>query len=247
MTSEEAAAFEEKLAKDENLRREYQNIREVGHAVTKVHSIEAIRASIKADEGKVTEPSPSLESDLLNLEKELVVLDAMEDKQKKSSKVIQMSFTRIAASLAVAASLALAVIIPVNHNHLKNAGYNESLRILQSEGFMRPMESFRGNDPFTIDLGEVQKVIQEGRHEDALTIIDEELRALNAWMPELEKEGSVYSVAELEKVRQELEWYKAVLLLNQKETRSAKKLLKAISRSGSVYSEEATRILKDIL
>lgn len=238
MTSEEAAAFEEKLAKDENLRREYQNIREVGHAVTKVHSIEAIRASIKADEGKVTEPSPSLESDLLNLEEELDLLDATEDKQKKSSKVVQMNFTRIAASLAVAASLAFAVIIPVNRYQLRESGYNYAPSVLKGQ-------LFRGDSDNLVE--EAITSYNKGQYRDAETKLEQAIKELDESISQLgDSDTDIMNKLTLSSEKHEAEWYCALSYMKDRKINKAKRLLKRIAKSGGIHQEEASRILKEV-
>ena len=238
MTSEEAASFEEKLAKDENLRREYQNIREVGHAVTKVHSIEAIRASIEADEGKVTEPSPSLESDLLNLEKELDLLDATEDKQKKSSKVVQMNFTRIAASLAVAASLAFAVIIPVNRYRLGTAGYNYAPSNLEGQ-------QFRGDSDNLVE--EAITSYNKGQYRDAETKLEQAIKELDESISQLgDSDTDIMNKLTLSSEKHEAEWYCALSYMKDRKINKAKKLLGSIANSDNPHSEEALRILENV-
>lgn len=238
MTTEEAAVFKEKLAKDENLRREYQNIREVGHAVAKYHSIEEIRASIKANAGKETNETSDLEEDLLILQKELNQLDEIERTQKDSGRVIRMNFTRIAASLAVAASLAFAVIIPVNRYRLGTSGYNYAPSTLEGQ-------LFRGDSDNLVE--EAITSYNKGQYRDAETKLEQAIKELDESLAQLgDSDTDIMNKMTLSSEKHEVEWYCALSYMKDRKINKAKKLLGSIANSDNPHSEEALRILENV-
>ena len=238
MTTEEAAVFKEKLAKDENLRREYQNIREVGHAVAKYHSIEEIRASIKANAGKETNETSDLEEDLRILQKELDQLDEIERTQKDSGRVIRMNFTSIAALLAVAASLAFAVIIPVNRYRLGTAGYNYAPSTLEGQ-------QFRGDSDNLVE--EAITSYNKGQYRDAETKLEQAIKELDESISQLgENDTDIINIMAQTSEKYEAEWYCALSYMKDRKINKAKRLLKQIAKSESIYADDAKHILKDI-
>jgi len=153
---------------------------------------------------------------------------------------------RIVVSVAVAAAIAIAVIVPHNVRMAKS-GYEESLRILQSDGFITP-QSFRGEDEISSMLELITEDMKAGQYADASTRIKITEKEIDRTISSLEGDDSAITrMAELEMAKQELLWYKAILLMNKKEVCEAKKILKQLARRDSSHSEEARRILKEIL
>ena len=259
MTSEEAVAFEERMAKDENLRREYENIREVGHAVTKMHSIEAIRESI--EKNAQTEPAvnSNLEEDLEELEKELAILEGKDSPKRVSvwdtivawftpegttseGGTIAFRYTyvsRLVVSLAVAASVAVAVIVPVNHHHLSTLGYKYAPEFLE-------IQTYRSDSDEMME--EAMTSYNKGDYRDAEAKFEQVIGNLENKIDQLgDSDSDVLSKMTLTAEKDEAEWYCALTYMKNREVRKAKQLLKAIANNAnSPYHDEASKILEDV-
>ena len=176
----------------------------------------------------------------------LVGIDADDENNKPSYSAKPSSTKWIIPFLAAAAAIALAVILPHNAR-LAKSGYQESLRILQSDGFISS-QSFRGEDEIYSLLEMIAEDVNNGQYADALTRIKITEKEIDETIASLKGDDSAITrMAELEVAKQELLWYKAILLMNNKETGKAKKTLRRLARSDSSHSEEARRILKEIL
>lgn len=259
MSPEEAAAFEEKIAKDDKLRREYENIRQVGHAVTKVHSEEAIRAHIEKMEIPPVVDSPSLDADLQELERELVILDGKEPQKRFSlwdkirawfSPDISVSISggdtlvfnysyasRLGLSLAVVAAIMIAIIVPINL-HLGSMGYNYAPSFLE-------LQTFRGDNEEPLE--EAIDLYNKGEYRDAEVKFEQVINDLDHKIEQLgESDTDILNKMTLTAERQEAEWYCALTYMKNREVRKAKKLLKSVSQTESRHADEALRILNEV-
>ena len=269
MSVEERAFFERDLLSDKNLSAEYEYLKDVSQAVVKINSEEQLRALLtKAEEEHKANPAivddEKIQKELEQVERDLAFLDNAEVKPSflnkvkawfandskdgssaESAPVFRLPYSsRLAISLAVAAGLALAVILPYNAN-LASSGYTEATRLLETGNWQ--INSLRGDDEITDIMKDYYEMIQAGKYDDALKSIDTAEAAINEMISSLSGDDSAISrLAELERTKQEIEWNKAILLMQDKKVGKAKRLLKVISQSEGVHSQEAKRILEEV-
>ena len=151
---------------------------------------------------------------------------------------------RLAISFAVVACLALAVVLPINH-HLAVSGFSEAGRILESGGWQ--LNTLRGDNNISDLLKECYSEIHGGNYQEAQIKLVEAEKLLDEQADSLSGDNSAISeLAELEQLKQDIAWCKALILMHDKKVGKAKHLLKGIAKSEGKYSLEAKRILKEI-
>lgn len=269
MSVEERTSFERDLLSDKNLSAEYEFLKGVSQAVVKINSEEELRALLaKAEEEHKANPAivdeEKLQRELEKVERDLAMLDKAEEKPSFINRVkawfipgpndgsstepvpvIRLPYSsRLAISLAVAAGLALAIILPYNAN-LAKSGYTEATSLLEAGNWQ--INSLRGDDEMTDLIKDCYEMIQAGKYDDALKSIDNAEATLEEMISSLSGDDSAISrLAELNRIKQEIEWDKVLLLMKEKKVGKAKKLLKVISSSDGVHSREAQRILSEV-
>lgn len=232
MSIEERISFERDLLDDKELAKEFEEIEQISKATVKVYEEE------------------QLQKDLEMVEREMA--DA--DKLAKSLHTTEPFFRRVkqwltpaktVISIAVAAALAFGVFLPVNNHNLAVAGYNEADKILSNGNIQ--FNTLRGDDEISDKLESSIALIQDGKYKEALASLTEVEESIDEQMPALSGDDSaIMRISELNKMKQDTEWYRAVILMREKKVGQAKKLIKQIASSESTHSEEALRILKEV-
>ena len=145
--------------------------------------------------------------------------------------------SRMAISFAVAASLALAIILPYNAN-LATSVFNYAPSRLE-------LQTFRGN---SFDIIEDAIISYNNEDYDAALFYFEEARnSLKTTLSKLSNSDSdVITKQRLYNELYKVEWYSALALMKDKKVKVAKRTLRSISRSDSPFANEALDILKNV-
>ena len=232
MSIEERVAFERDLLHDKELAKEFEEIEGISKATVKVYEEEQLQKDLEMVEREMAEAD--------QLTKSLHTTEPFYQKVKQ-----WLSPLKTVISLAVAASLALGIFLPVNNHHLAVSGYEEANRLLESGSWQ--FNTYRSDDVITDKMDNCFAQIHEGKFEEALNSINETEAAIEEQISSLSADDSAFlRISELERAKQELEWHKAVLLMHDKKVGKAKRLLKLIAKSDNVYSGKARIILKEI-
>lgn len=145
--------------------------------------------------------------------------------------------SRMAISLAVAASLALAIILPYNHSAVMS-GFNYAPSYIE-------LSSFRGGSS---DL--LEKAIDSynnGDYDQAFSYLEEAKNGLESTLVQLGDEDSdVIAKQGLNNELYQIEWYRALVLMKDKKVKKAKRALRSISESNSPFANEALDILDNV-
>ena len=145
--------------------------------------------------------------------------------------------SRMAISFAVAASLALAIILPYNAN-LATSGFNYAPSRIE-------LQIFRGS---TFDI--IEEAVNSYNNEDyraALSYLEEARNNLKTTLAQLDNSDSdVITRQRLTNELYKIEWYCALALMKDKKVKVAKRTLRSISRSDSPFANEALDILKNV-
>lgn len=270
MSVEDRVAFERDLIRDKELYAEYEKLKDISRAAMSVRAKEEIRSILsKVEQEHATNPSHVDEHKLQELEQDLEKLDGIEDVKSVSlltkikgwfspgsveassnsngdTRGVTLSYSsRLVLSFAVAAALFFAVFLPVNNHHLAVSGYQEADRLLESGSWQ--FNTYRSDDVIADKMDNCFAQIHEGKFEEALNSINETEGAIEEKISSLSGDNSaLLRISELERAKQELEWQKAVLLMHDKKVVKAKRLLKQIAKSDSIYSGKARKILKEV-
>ncbi len=157
--------------------------------------------------------------------------------------------SRMALSLAVAASLVFAIVLPISHYHMANLGYEEAGKYLMPENGLVRDPRFRGDEKDKIEsLVKAAKVsLQKGDNKQAInklteaeSIIDSKLELLH------DDDSAILTIAELNADKQDILWLRALALMRDKQVSGAKRALRAIVKGNGEHSEEASRILQAV-
>ena len=145
--------------------------------------------------------------------------------------------SRIAISFAVAASLALAIILPYNHS-AGVSGYNYSPSYIE-------LSIFRGASS---DM--VEKAINSynnGDYDQAFSYLEEAKNGIESTLEQLgDDDSDVIAKQGLNNELYQIEWYRALVLMKDKKVKKAKRALRAISESNSPFANEALDILDNV-
>ena len=145
--------------------------------------------------------------------------------------------SRMAISFAIAASLALAIILPYNAN-IATSGFNYAPSRLE-------IQTFRG-DSFDI----IEEAINSYNNEDynaALSYLEEARNRLKTTLSKLsDSDSDVITKQRLSNELYKVEWYRALVLMKDKKVKGAKRTLRAISMSDSPFAKEALDILDNV-
>lgn len=153
--------------------------------------------------------------------------------------------SRMAISFAVVTTLALGVFLPVSYHSMAVSGFAEAEEILNPDNLL--LNTYRGDDVITDKLNSCYTEIQEGRYQEAFNSLTEVEGAIEEQLALLlGNDSAILRISELNRMKQETEWYRAVILMHEKKVGQAKKLLKQIAKSDSVYSEKAGKVLKEV-
>ncbi len=232
MSIEDRISFERDLLNDNELAKEFQEIEGVS------------KATVMAYKEK------QLQEDLEMVEREMAGADKLAKSLHTSEPIFQrvkqwLTPAKTVISFAVAAALALGVFLPINNHNLAVSGYEEAGKILASGSIQ--MNTLRGDDEISDKLKSSYSMIQDGKCQEALASLKEVEEAIDQQISALSNDDSaIMRISELNKIKQDAEWYRAILLMHEKEVGKAKKHLKQIASSESTHSEEALRILKEV-
>ena len=249
MSIEERISFERDLLADKELAKEFEEIEQISKATVKVYTEEQLQKDLEMVEREMAEAD--------KLAKSLRTKDQFFQKVKRwftpdsydvAPNADGTTFTfvpRMAITFAVAAALTLGVFLPVNHHNLAMSGYAEAGEILKPENIQ--FNTLRGDDEISDKLESSIALIQDGNYKEALALLTEVEETIDEQISSLSgDESAILRVGELNKMKQDAEWYQAVILMREKRVGQAKKLIKHIAESDSSYSEEAKRIMKEV-
>ena len=142
--------------------------------------------------------------------------------------------SRMAISFAVAASLALAIILPYNHS-TGMSGYNYAPSYIE-------LSSFRGSSSDMLE--KAINSYNNGDYVQAFSYLEEAKNGIESTLEQLGDDDSDVIVKQsLYNERYQIEWYRALVLMKDKKVKEAKRTLRAISESGSPYAHEASYVL----
>ena len=145
--------------------------------------------------------------------------------------------SRLALSFAVAASLALAIILPYNAN-LASSGFNYAPSRLE-------LQTYRGSSSDMLE--KAINSYNNGDYDSTLSYLEESNKGIEMALSQLGDSDSVFfAKQELLKELFDVDWYSALAYMKSKKVKKAKTILKSISNSDSPYSSEASRILNDV-
>jgi hypothetical protein len=248
MSIEERISFERDLLQDKELAAECEEIEGISKATVKVHKEEQLQKDLEMIEREMAEAdklAKSLSSTTPFFKKvqQWFTPDAFEATPNAQGSTMTFA-SRMVLTCAVAAALALGVFLPVN-NHLASVGYNEAGRLLESGSWQ--FNTYRGDDDIADKIDNCSALIQEGRFEETLQLINDTETAIEEHIFSLSGDDSaILKILELENAKQDLEFSKAVIYMREKKVGKAKHILKQIANSDSIRSEDAKRILKEV-
>lgn len=252
MSIEERASFERELLNDKELAKECEEIEGISKATIKVQKEEQLQRDLEMVEREMAEADALAKSmrETTPFLKRIQQwfspgsFDVSASANGETEEVTLSYSTRLVLSFAVAAALALGVFLPVN-NHLASVGYNEAGRLLESGSWQ--FNTYRGDDDIADKMDNCSALIQEGRFEETLQLINDTETAIEEHIFSLSGDDSaILKILELENAKQDLEFSKAVIYMREKKVGRAKHILKQIANSDSIRSEDAKRILKEV-
>ena len=232
MTEAERSAFEQEIERNPDLREEYECQKEVAHAVQKVAMKEFLAqhaAQRKTEKANVIDLS---------------------DFFRRASEKLQVFFSsgqRVVWTFASVAAMVVAVVGGINYSStIRSLEYNGMLAYTelgapiardgnQIDALLEQAYSHLGNNELDLALETIEK---------AKDMIDEANSTITKY--EMRNEEAEYE-QELIKIKSyEADWYEAIVLMKQGKIIKAKRLLKAISESGSPYSSQAKDIIEKV-
>ena len=156
----------------------------------------------------------------------------------ESSRTFSLSYaSRLAISFAVAASLALAIILPYNAN-IASSGYNYAPSHIE-------LQTYRGGSSDMLE--QAVNSYNSGDYALAFSYLNEAKNSIESTLAQLgDSDSDVISKQGLNDQLYQIEWYRALVLMKDKRVRDAKRALRAISESDSPYAGDALYILESV-
>ena len=152
--------------------------------------------------------------------------------------VFSLSYaSRMAISFAVAASLAIAIILP-HKASLASSGFTYAPSQL---GF----ETLRGDASVLFEKS--VHSYNAGDYDSALSYLEESKKGIEASLSQLgDIDSDIIVKQNLTKELYQVDWYRTLTLMKVKNVKEAKHALRNIAKSDSPYKEEASKVLRDI-
>ena len=152
--------------------------------------------------------------------------------------VFSLSYaSRMAISFAVAASLALAIILPYNHS-VGMSGYNYAPSYVE-------LSSFRGSSSDMLE--KAINSYNNGDYDQAFSYLEEAKNSIESTLARLgDDDSDVIAKQGLYDDLYQIEWYRALVLMKDKKVKKAKRALRAISGSNSPFAKEALDIIDNV-
>ena len=145
--------------------------------------------------------------------------------------------SRMAISFAVAASLALAIILPYNHS-VGMSGYNYAPSYVE-------LSSFRGSSSDMLE--KAINSYNNGDYDQAFSYLEEAKNSIESTLARLgDDDSDVIAKQGLYDDLYQIEWYRALVLMKDKKVKKAKRALRAISGSNSPFAKEALDIIDNV-
>lgn len=232
LSNEERAAFERDLETDNTLLRQYKELTMLSRTVKKANQEADLRKALAEYEKQLSdEPRRSSVAQFFNS-------FAQWFRPTNNTGVFSLSYpSRMAISFAVAASLALAIILPYNAS-IASSGFNYAPSRLE-------LQIYRGGSS---DL--LEKAVNSYNNEDynaAVSYLDEAKISVESAISKLgDSDEDAIARLDLTNDLYRIEYYRAYSLMKEKRVREAKRALQAISKSGSPFAKEALDILHNV-
>lgn len=152
--------------------------------------------------------------------------------------VFSLSYaSRMAISFAVAASLALAIILPHYHN-VGMSLYNSAPSYIE-------LPVYRGSSSDLLE--KAANAYNNGDYDSALSYLEEAKNGIESSLLQLgDSDSDVISRQALNDELSQVEWYRALALMKGKKAKEAKRVLRAISESENPYAKEALEVLQNV-
>lgn len=152
--------------------------------------------------------------------------------------VFSLSYaSRMAISFAVAASLALAIILPYNAN-MASSGYNYAPSRLE-------LKTYRGSSSDMLE--KATNSYNNGDYGLAFSYLNEAKNGIESTLAQLgDSDSDIIAKQDLNNQLYQIEWYRALVLMKDKKVKDAKRALRAISDSNSPFANEALDILDNV-
>lgn len=256
MSDEDKAAFERDLAKDDSLRKEYDDLSLLARSIIIANKEADLRMALDDYESHICtnfrDSEDNLDEELAQVERELSMIN---DKGRiidirggvaAASVPAAASMnpgrhhsyaSRIAISFAVAASLLLGIVLPYNAKKA-SSGFNYAPSHIE-------LPTFRGGASDKIEAA--VKAYNSGKYGEALAYLEEVQNDIESGLGQLGDEDSdVIAIQGLTEELYQVEWYRAIALMKDKKVKKAKRVLRAISGSNSPYAKEALDILSNV-
>lgn len=145
--------------------------------------------------------------------------------------------SRMAISFAVAASLALAIILPYNAN-MASSGYNYAPSRLE-------LQTYRGSSSDMLE--KAINSYNNGDYGQSNSYLEEAQKGLESVLSKLgDSDSDVIAKQELSSELYQVEWYRALSLMKGKKVKEAKRLLSIIVESDSPYASDALYVLESV-
>lgn len=230
MTDEGQAVFKRDLAKDESLRKEYDDLSLLTHSIIIANKEADLRMALDEYEShhsnNFKDPEDKIDEELAQVERELSMMDLRR---------LLSYASRIAISFAIAASLLLGIIL---HNGKASSGFNYAPSHIE-------LLTFRGGASDTIEAA--VKAYNSGKYVEALAYLEEAQNDIESGLGQLGDEDSdIIATQGLTEKLYQVEWYRAIVLMKDKKVKKAKRVLRTISGSNSPYAKEALDILNNV-
>ena len=228
MSDEEKRLFEADLERNQELKEEYENQKQVAHAVQKV----AMRDFLEkhAEEHQLAKKNAFELSEVFSRFSDWV-------------KDYFSSGQRVVWAFATVAAMVVAIVGGVN--------YSSTVRSLENSGMLAYAELAapiaRDGNQVDVLIGKVYEQIGNEDYDGAQATIGEVRALINSSLEEEAiSEEECYEHEVLQMKLYDLEWYDAIILMQKGKVLKAKKLLKSIATSDSPYADSARDELSKI-
>lgn len=145
--------------------------------------------------------------------------------------------SRMAISFAVAASLALAIILPYIHS-AGMSGFNYAPSYID-------LTSYRGDSSDMLE--KAINSYNSGDYDQAFSYLEEAKNGIESTLEQLgDDDSDIIAKQGLNNELYQIEWYRALVLMKEKHVKGAKRALKGISVSDSPYAKEAAEVLASV-
>lgn len=145
--------------------------------------------------------------------------------------------SRMAISLAVAASLAIAIILPYNHS-VGMSGFNYAPSYID-------LSSFRGSSSDMLE--KAINSYNNGDYGQAFSYLEEAKKGIESTLAQLgDDDSDVIAQQGLNDTLYQIEWYRALVLMKDKKVKKARRALRTISESYSPFAKDALDILDNV-